>query len=161
MAINRKLTPHFNLSEFWVSDTASRHGINNYPPEDIIENITKTAKHLEIIRNFYKKVIIITSGYRCLALNRLLLSSDHSAHVVGLAVDFKVKGMMVGDAAATLAHVLKTMKYPFDQLILEYGWIHLGFVTKGIPRQMLLTKASKDAPFIPGIHTSQIDVIFK
>ena len=38
------LSPHFKLSEFVVSETASRHGIDNTPPEEAVENLRRLCQ---------------------------------------------------------------------------------------------------------------------
>lgn len=49
----------------------------------------KLIDKLNTTRELLQKPIFINSGYRCLAHNRLVGSTDTSSHVKGLAVDIK------------------------------------------------------------------------
>ena len=83
------LSPHFAMSEFCVSDTAARRGIDNTPPGHVIQALERTALGLEAVRvRLGTAPITITSGYRSLPLNRLIGSRDSSQHVMGEAADF-------------------------------------------------------------------------
>lgn len=89
---NIYLSPHFALQEFVVSKTAKEHGIANVPSELEIENLRALCVHtLEPLREALGLPIIITSGYRCKALNHLLVChSNKSQHMEGCAADFYV-----------------------------------------------------------------------
>lgn len=135
-----QLTQHFTLEEFTRSELALRHGIDNTPPAPLLANLERVASTLEQIRMLFGGVpIIISSGYRCAALNSLVGSSPTSAHVKGLAADFNVKGMLALEACRRIA----ASKIVFDQLIYEFGnWVHLG-LSDGPPRNDLLTITRK------------------
>ena len=86
------LSQHFKLSEFVVSETASRHGIDNTPPEEAVENLRRLCQGtLEPLREALQLPVVITSGFRTKALNdRLAHSSERSQHMQGCAADFYV-----------------------------------------------------------------------
>ena len=44
------LSPHFKLSEFVVSETASRHGIDNTPPEEAVENLLLSHESKKVMK---------------------------------------------------------------------------------------------------------------
>lgn len=123
-----QLSENFRLKEFLVSQTASRHGFAEQwePPDKVIQNLTKLAGgYLQPIRDHFG-VLIITSGYRCLRLNRAIGSSDGSDHIRGYAADF----VSPNHSELELAKwIQKNINY--DQLILEFGtlrspsWLHL------------------------------------
>ena len=141
-----KLSKHFYLSEFLKSQTAARHGINNTEPDDeVVDNLQALCVELlEPIRDAFERPLIITSGWRCLALNRMLGSKDTSEHILGRAADFEILGL----DNAEVYYKIKDSKIPFftfNQLILEYyeegipnsGWIHISFVRSlKIPESM-------------------------
>ena len=84
-----KLTEHFSLDEFTASQTALRKGIDNTPLPVITEKLRMLAVLLEQVRELLGgNSIRISSGYRSLALNRHIKSSDTSAHIRGWAADF-------------------------------------------------------------------------
>jgi hypothetical protein len=123
-----QLSKNFQLQEFLVSQTASRHGYSEQwkPSGEVVKNLTTLAINaMQPIREQFG-VIQITSGYRCLRLNRAIGSSDGSDHVRGWAADF----VSPNHSELTLAKwIQKNINY--DQLILEFGtlknpsWIHL------------------------------------
>lgn len=87
--MTHRLTINFPLEEFIVSQVAERRGIDNTPSERIITNLGHLASDLETIRIMLGNVpILITSGYRCPALNEAIGGIRNSAHMRGLAADF-------------------------------------------------------------------------
>ena len=92
MTSNISLSPHFSLKEMTDSQTAVKRGIANVPSEQEIENLRRLCQGtLEPLREALGLPIIITSGYRCKALNNIVgRSSKHSQHMAGCAADFYV-----------------------------------------------------------------------
>ena len=83
--------------------------------------------------------IRVTSWYRCKELNTAIGGSKTSAHMRGLAVDFKPSYKWTLYAAFDK---LAQSDIPFDQLIEESTrdgarWIHIGF-SEGTPRREVL-----------------------
>ena len=65
-----KLTEHFSLEELIKSSTAKAKKIDNTPTQAAKTNLQRLASNiLEPIRLKYGKPIIVTSGYRSMALN--------------------------------------------------------------------------------------------
>ena len=87
-----QLSPHFKLKEFTKSRTARENGIDNTPPPEAVENLRVLCAHtLEPLREEIKLPVVITSGYRCKALNeRITHHSATSQHMSGCAADFYV-----------------------------------------------------------------------
>jgi len=136
------LTDHFNLNEFTASQTATRHGINNTPSQVATERLRMLATTLEQVRSLLgNNSIRISSGYRCLDLNRAIGSSDLSAHVLGYAVDFTCPAF---GTPKEVANKIAKSPIKFDQLIYEGGnggWIHLSIDPRN--RRELLTATFK------------------
>ena len=113
--------------------------MNNTPSAQIIGELTRTAELLEKIRAILGgKQVRVSSGYRCLDLNRAIRSSDTSAHVLGQAADFTVPEF---GSPLTICHELANHKddLQFDQLIHEFqSWVHVGRRSNA-PRGQLLT----------------------
>lgn len=141
MPLSTELSKDFPLYEFTNSNTATRLGIDNTKPsKEVVVRLTVLAKSLlQPLRNRIKKPVIITSGYRCLELNRSLGSKDNSQHVLGEAVDIYVPGY----TALELARFILTTGLEFDQLILENyegpgtGWVHISRKAAGNRNQVL------------------------
>lgn len=141
-----QLTPHFSLPEMIFSDTALRLGIPNYPDDKALENLLKTAMMMEDIRELLGFPIAVTSGFRSGYLNRLIGGSETSDHCKGLACDFRPVGPNLFDSAKAI----EGSKLKYDQLILEYGWIHVGIGQK--MRRESFTKKTQKSPYIVGLH---------
>lgn len=124
------LTPHFTLAELVASNEAARRGIDNSPTPEALAALKRTALGLETVRiRLAGAPVIISSGYRCLALNRAIGSKDTSQHLLGEAADFICPRF---GSPAHIVSVLKDSDVPYDQLILEYarsggGWVHVSF----------------------------------
>ena len=89
-----QLSEHFELAEFLVSETAARRGISNEPTPEVIENLRRLCQSvLEPLRVKLARPVVITSGYRSLALNRAVGGSPTSHHMQGRAADLIVPGM--------------------------------------------------------------------
>ncbi|MCI6337035.1 MAG: D-Ala-D-Ala carboxypeptidase family metallohydrolase, partial [Prevotella sp.] len=87
-----RLTPHFRLSEFTRSETASRLGIdNNVNDPKVVDNLRRLCeKVLEPLRNHTNTPIVINSGYRCPRLNAAVGGSPTSNHLKGCAADLRL-----------------------------------------------------------------------
>ena len=117
------LSDHFTLDEFTASETAVRKGIDNTPPPVITERLRMLAAILEQVRSLLgNNSIRISSGYRCIALNRAIGSGDLSAHVLGYAVDFTCPNF---GTPKEVANKIAESPIKFDQLIYEGTWVHL------------------------------------
>lgn len=130
-----KLTEHFTLEEFTKSTVASRLKIDNSVPTELMPNIKLTAAKLELVRQALGKPIIITSGYRCPALNARVGGVATSAHTKGLAVDFYSSF----GTPKEICQRLIDSGVQFDKLIQEHNqWVHIGFSPTN-NRQIVLT----------------------
>lgn len=124
------MTPHFKLEEFTFSSTAVRLGIDNTPSKEVIKNLQILAEGLEDVRTKLDgNSIHITSGFRCLDLNRQLHSKDSSYHVKGLAADMSCPGYGSTD---DVMRAIVSSSIEYQQCILEFNsWIHIAFPPKG------------------------------
>jgi len=135
-----KLSSNFELSEFILSQTATRFGIDNTPDKKSFENLKRLALLLEEVRAIYGRPIRISSGYRCKELNRRVGGSQTSQHTKGCAVDFTVQGVLVRDVVEDLMDT--DIKY--DQLISEFddakggGWVHISISDSDVYRREVL-----------------------
>lgn len=67
----RHLSSHFTLEEMIHSQAATRQRIDNSPSPEILSNLRRLAATLEEVRSLLGDApILISSGYRCPALNR-------------------------------------------------------------------------------------------
>ena len=110
-------------AEMLRSSTAEKLNIKNVPNDPIvIENLEHTIEQLDELRRLYGKPIVITSGYRCPALNKAVGGKTNSQHVKGQAADLKWDENL-------LKFIINNFHY--DQLIEETSkrtkWIHISF----------------------------------
>ena len=121
--MNCELTKHFQLSEFTRSATAQRRGLPNEPSDEVITNLRLLCEHvLEPLREHLGSPIHITSGYRQPLVNALVGGVRRSQHMLGQAADFKVEPSLMPEAYMYIRDHL-----PYDQLIMEPGWIHVSY----------------------------------
>ncbi|MGA3103939.1 MAG: D-Ala-D-Ala carboxypeptidase family metallohydrolase [Terriglobales bacterium] len=144
------ISEHFSLEEMTFSETAARLGIDNAADPEIVANLKCVAALMEKVRALLGKPITVHSGYRAPRVNEAVGGVATSAHCFGLACDF-VCGQY-GTAAEVALAILKS-ELEYDQLILEYGWVHIGLAKEGTrPRREALTKRSPRAPYELGIR---------
>lgn len=140
------LSPHFDLAEFTTSQTASRQGLDNTPPPEVLEHLRQTAAHLEIVRAWLGKPMLISSGYRSPAVNEAVGGVPSSAHVKGWAVDFICPGF---GPPLTVCRALERSGIAFDQVIEEGTWVHISFDPR--MRGQVLTRAP--GGYTPGLKS--------
>lgn len=135
-----KLSANFTLGEFTASDNAQRLRIDNSLPPELLNKAAITAEMMERIRSALgDKPIIITSGYRCLALNRAIGSSDGSDHVKAMAVDFKCPEFGTPFAVATFL-AAQVDSLAIGQIIAEFSsWIHVSTRQPSNPVNRVIT----------------------
>jgi zinc D-Ala-D-Ala carboxypeptidase len=136
-----QLSAHFSWEEAERSETAARRGIDNSVPSVLRGNVELTAGYMEEVRELLGNTPLrVTSWYRSPVLNSAIGGSRTSAHMKGLAVDFKPPaGMTLNQAFSIIA----ASDIPFDQLIEERTrdgafWIHIGFSLKKPRREVLV-----------------------
>lgn len=173
------LTEHFSLDELCQSDTATRLGIDNSPPPEIITNLRRLCVDvLEPLRASLREAagkpvaLIVSSGYRCEALERVLCAKDFNAWATRRAMlaneaawrdYFARKSHPKGDSADIRAPAFGTpqeivrhvaarphLMRAVDQIIMEGTWAHVA--TADHPRGSVLT-ATFNAAGVPSYST--------
>lgn len=123
---------YFTIDELCKSATAKRLKIDNTPTDQIKQNLVALVDNvLDPLRQAWGSPIIVTSGYRCKALNKAVNGAINSQHCKGQAADIHT----VSDTPAEnqkLYQLIRELKLPVDQCINEYGynWIHVSFAPK-------------------------------
>ena len=120
---------YFKLSELTRSDTAKRSKINNIPTKQEEANIIALIDNiLDPLREAYGKPIIVTSGFRCERLNKLVNGSKNSQHRLGQAADIRTVEDTI-EENRKLFELIQKLNLPFDQLINEYNysWVHVSY----------------------------------
>lgn len=131
-----KLSKYFDSRELIFSKIAEENGIDNMPDDKTLETLKYTASQLDKVRELLGKPVNVSSGYRCLQVNRRLGSKDTSQHLKGEAVDFKCE--LFGNPKKVF-EAIKKSNIQFDQLIVEFNsWVHISFVKEGGRRECLI-----------------------
>ncbi len=131
--MTNQLTAHFALEE--LACTQHRE-FDNTPPPEVVATLRNTAAQMEGVRRLLGgKVISVSSGYRCRALNRAVSGARTSAHLSGHAVDFNCYGF--GPPLAVCRAIAES-DLRFDQLIEEGTWVHMSFDPR--MRRQVLTR---------------------
>jgi hypothetical protein len=147
-----KISQHLSLSEVTRSDSAKRHGIDNTPTAEHLENFKLLAeKVFEPIRAHFGVPIFISSGYRSKELNKAIGGASKivngiyvptSQHCKGEAIDIDMDGSSNGVTNKMIFDFIKD-KLDFDQLIWEFGsdknpdWVHVSYTKAGNRKQKL------------------------
>ncbi len=128
MERDERLSANFSLSELTYSETALRRGIDNTPSASQRANLVRLAGILESVRTVLGKPMSISSGYRSPLLNQAVGGAKDSAHLYGRAADFVCPDF--GSPLAICREIVLA-GIPFDQLIQEGRWVHLGIPVDG------------------------------
>ena len=157
---------YFKFSDLTASAPAERLAIDNTPPRAAQQMLTVLVEQLlDPIRRRYGAPIIVTSGYRCPALNTAVGGVANSHHIIGCAVDIVAPLLSpqggknqtapflssplggseggCGDQTQYLFHLIVQMQREgairFTQLIAEkgYRWLHISYVPGMLRNQII------------------------
>lgn len=130
-----KLTNNFTLAEMSHSNTAKAKGLNNEPNRDQIDNLKiLCVELLQPLRDIYKELFIISSGFRSLEVNTAVGGVPTSQHMKGQAADITVKN------PRRLLAELQSSGLDFDQAILYPSFLHISYNSGKNRRQILYAK---------------------
>jgi hypothetical protein len=134
-----KLSNNLSVAEVTKSNTAKRCGISNEPTIEHLENLKAIALNIfQPARNYFKKPIFVSSGYRSEALNEKIGGSKKSQHSKGQALDLDAH--IFGGLTNQQLFKFISDHTDFDQLIWEFGtneepdWVHVSYTSDRINR---------------------------
>ena len=133
-------TKNFNFADFFKSNTAKKHKINNLEEflkqpnhQEMLLNGIHLANRMQKLRgllnNIYQNkigkeiTIVINSGYRCPAINKLVDGKANSQHMKLQACDFyspELENIKLID----IVKAIKEANFEVDQMLVEKTWIH-------------------------------------
>lgn len=134
------ISRNFSFSEFVRSDKAAENGLANAIPSSVVADAIRALVQtvLQPLRDYLGATVIINSGYRCEALNKLLGGARNSQHRKGEAADIRSPFF----TPYKLASIIKLLGLPFDQLILYPTFVHVSHKLKGEQRNQVLYDSS-------------------
>lgn len=125
----------FTLEEFTHSSTANRLKIENTPSDEVVRNIQYGVQMvLDPLRRIIRSPIIITSGFRCSALNKAVGGVANSWHTKGNAADIRISNE---EEAKAIFQALQTLP-SVDTVLFEHSataiWMHVQWDMERTPR---------------------------
>ena len=112
-----KLTENFSLSEFQCKSGAEM-------PAEVLENIKELAKNMQVLRDHIGKPIQITSGYRSPDHNKKIGGAKASKHCLGMACDFKIKGLTPATIIKDIEVLIMCDKIKQGGIGIYPTWVH-------------------------------------
>ena len=119
----KALGKYFSFNEL----TCTSCGLLNIPNETQTANLVSLVKNiLDPLREHYEKLILVNSGFRSVAVNKLVNGAINSEHLYGYAADLDC-----ADNASLFCLIRDN--FTFNELIWELGddeqpnWIHVSF----------------------------------
>ena len=139
---------YFTLKELCASATATKLGIKNEPSKPATTNLESLVLNiLDPLRAAWGGGIIVTSGYRSVALNKAVGGSPSSAHRYGYAADIVPADKRISVFKAFVVKWLKDNAISFDQYIDEADgseWVHIAIKSaSGNQRRQFLKYRNK------------------
>ena len=98
-----QLENNFSLKEFRCKDGTD-------VPDDLMDNVKKLAKNLQVLRDHIQKPITIISGYRTPEYNKKCGGVKRSQHLLAKAADIVVSGMTSLEVRDTIIQLIKDGK---------------------------------------------------
>ncbi len=127
---------YFTLLEFINSTTAKKYGIDNTPTFTVVNNLANLCELvLDDARHKLGSPIVVTSGYRSVALNLKIGGMNKSQHLTGCAVDIQSR-----DNDRLFQILCENPN--IDQLLYENNgrtrWLHVSITQTGLnPRRYI------------------------
>lgn len=125
--LTQKISKHFTWAEaIWCPSWS----VYCLPDDNVTQNIIKTAEKLELIRDLFGgRPIIITSWWRPKKYNQEIGGAGLSAHMEGLAVDFRILNqdpqMTRNQLEPHLARLGIRMEIQPNDLEPHEDWVHI------------------------------------
>jgi len=81
----------FTVDELTRSSKADSLGIDNTPDKESLSNIQHTITQLDKVRAYLKQPMLISSGYRCPALNKAVGGAKDNIEILKKVINYIIK----------------------------------------------------------------------
>lgn len=124
------ISENFSYEEFEESVKAEENKIDNsIPNPEVKEHIKALVLNvLQPLRDAWGKPLVLNSGYRCPALNKIVGGRPTSQHLKGEAADVRT------GSPYQLACLARDLRLPYDQMILYPTFVHFSHRLNGRQR---------------------------
>lgn len=113
-----QITEHFTYGELTHTDS----NLPNIPDDEQLVNLKRLAVTILEPARFLVGALHVNSGFRSKAVNEALRNhSNTSQHMDGLAADVRP---LITPLERSF-QMLRVSNIPYDQIIVEPGWIHI------------------------------------
>lgn len=119
---------YFTIPELLRSDVAAQYRIANTPDPTATANLkTLVAAVLDPVREAYGSPVIVSSGYRCPALNAKVGGVEYSFHLRGMAADIYPKDGDLERLWRTIGKLFISRKIGITECYIDRGrgYIHI------------------------------------
>lgn len=131
------ISKYIEYSEATSSMMAQLKSIDNTPSEEVLLNMENVATNIfDKVCDYFKTKLSVFSFFQCHELNGLLEDFDEQ-HERGEVID--IQG--IGEITNVMIFDYIKDNLEFDQLILEYGWVHVS-LTKGVNRNEVINNST-------------------
>jgi uncharacterized protein YcbK (DUF882 family) len=90
LLVSRNISKNFKWGEVFIGIRQDEWG---GVTKKMLDNAVRMAQYMEIVRTYFGKPIIVTSWLRVPKHNSRIGGSENSKHILGIAVDFVVRGV--------------------------------------------------------------------
>lgn len=150
LASSAKLAPNFTAHELGADKPDAT--------DQIVANLRRTAAWLQAVRDYFRRPVVVTSGFRPPLENELVGGSPTGDHPNGLAGDFEVVGLTPYTVYRQLLAARKVGKLPaFDQIIfyMADNHVHVGLGAK-MRGELLLKTAEGGYVQLAGAYVNKL-----
>ena len=152
-----RLSANFTLDELTNTNKSDElRAINRETAlngQETLKNLTALAqKILQPIRDFYKQPVVISSGYRCKALNVAVGGSQTSQHSYGEAADIQIDGISADDIFEDIrSGDVVDLSYVGQVILEKIGgkeWVHISLKTERYKAILIEKYGSSETVFL-------------
>ena len=139
---------YFTIKELEHSNIAEKAGIKNTMDKHARRNYEAfTDKVLDVLRERWGSPIVVSSGYRCADLNRMVggvYDSYHLGKDDKAAVDLVQKDGSIDELYRLLKEMVRLNEVVVDKVLFEHSgasrWLHVQYRRVGVNRGILVDR---------------------